>query len=176
MRSGALILLTWLAAAGIAGPAAAEQPVLDAANTPPPAASEPATAERAAEHLGRPAVKLDRLDFPEHVSHRTAYVAFLKKVLRREAARADWGAGYGARIEYRFSVTDLNLVEHAEVLTVTCAATGKLPKGKTARSRISFGGDPHKPRDAVQRVLQIVARGVITRLAELERARRNGSP
>jgi hypothetical protein len=51
---------------------------------------------------------------------------------------------------------------------------GKLPKGKVARSDIQYGGDPRSPRKVVRQVLEIVARGVITRLAELERNRREG--
>jgi hypothetical protein len=125
--------------------------------------------------VGRPVVKLDRLEFPENVANAAAYASHLKRVLRREAARADWGAGRGARIEYRFAVTTLALTHTGDVLTVTCAAVGKLPKGKTARSRIRFGGDPTRPGRIVKRVLEIVARGVITRLAELERVRRTGS-
>jgi hypothetical protein len=86
--------------------------------------------------------------------------------------RADWGAGAKNRIEYRFFVTELTLTEEEGVLRVRCTAVGKLPKGKTAKSRLSFSGDPHKKSELVKRVLDIVARGVITRLAELERVRR----
>jgi hypothetical protein len=103
------------------------------------------------------------------------YERHLRQVLRREARRADWGAGEGHRIEYRFSVDKLELSHEGYVLKVHCSATGKLPKGKAARSRLTYGGDPQKPREVISRVLEIVARGVITRLSELERARRGAT-
>ncbi|MBN1605797.1 MAG: hypothetical protein JW940_04150 [Polyangiaceae bacterium] len=171
MRLGALVLAGCLCAGAFSAPTAAQSQELESSL----ASAEGPSPCAAAERVGRPVVKLDRLEFPENVANAAAYVAHLKRVLRREAARADWGAGRGARIEYRFSVTKLTLAHKGDVLAVTCAAVGKLPKGKIARSRISFGGDPNKPRDVVKRVLEIVARGVITRLAELERLRRTGA-
>jgi hypothetical protein len=176
MRRGSLVLAAFLCAGMFAGLAAAQSP--EAQPTPresSPRSADESAAQATAQRVGRPVVKLDRLQFPENVANAAVYVSHLKRVLRREAARADWGAGRGARIEYRFSVTTLTLTHAADVLTVTCAAVGRLPKGKTARSRISFGGDPSKSREVVKRVLEIVARGVITRLAELERERRTRS-
>jgi hypothetical protein len=59
------------------------------------------------------------------------------------------------------------------VLKVRCTAFGRLPKGKTARSKLEFGGDPRDTRKVIDHVLTIVARGVLSRLAELERNRRS---
>jgi hypothetical protein len=98
--------------------------------------------------------------------------AHLRSTLRREARRADWGASSDSKISYRFFVEQLELREEAGVLHVTCTAVGRLPKGKSAKSHIVFGGDPRDRKKVVERVLDIVARGVVTRLAELERARR----
>jgi hypothetical protein len=58
------------------------------------------------------------------------------------------------------------------VLKVSCTALGRLPKGKSARSRLDFGGDPRRGQKVIRHVLEIVARGVVTRLAALERERR----
>jgi hypothetical protein len=58
------------------------------------------------------------------------------------------------------------------VLNVHCTALGRLPGGKSARSHIAFGGNPQQRERVLKSVLEIVARGVITRLAALERARR----
>ena len=58
------------------------------------------------------------------------------------------------------------------VLRVRCTAFGRLPSGKTAKSHLDYGGDPKAHGEVVKRVLEMVARGVITRLAELERVRR----
>ena len=59
------------------------------------------------------------------------------------------------------------------MLKVRCTALGRLPKGKTARSKLEFGGDPKDPRKVIDHVLTIVARGVLARLADLERDRRS---
>ena len=59
------------------------------------------------------------------------------------------------------------------VLKVRCTAFGRLPKGKTARSKLEFGGDPKDPQKVVDHVLGIVARGVLSRLADMERDRRS---
>lgn len=124
------------------------------------------------EHRGRPTVILDRLELPDDVADAPRYERYLRRILKREARRATWGAGRGSRIEYRFKVTKLSLVMRGDVLTVSCSARGLLPGNKSARSSLSFGGDPRKPQQLVERVLEIVARGVITRLAEIERIRR----
>lgn len=136
------------------------------------AAEPPPTPVALAKSKGRPKVKLDRLDFPHDVVGRRYFEKRLRFMLKKEARRADWGAGRESTIEYRFAVTELSFDKSGEVLRVTCAAVGKLPGGKTAKSRLSFGGDPNKRNALVENVLGIVARGVITRLAELERIRR----
>ena len=122
----------------------------------------------------RPHVKLDRLQLPAELSASDAkeFEKHLRGTLKREARRADWGADDKSRISYRFFVEQLELREEAGVLHVTCTALGRLPKGKSAKSHIAFGGDPRERKKVVEHVLDIVARGVVTRLAELERARR----
>ncbi len=121
---------------------------------------------------GRPKIQLDRLDFPQDVRNWRYFKKRLRETLRRETRRAIWGAGHGSTITYRFAVTDLAVTEENGVLRVSCTAVGQLPKGKTAKGSLSFGADPRQRNAAVNQVLQIVARGVITRLAELERVRR----
>ena len=138
----------------------------------PPAAPLAAEGREAKHRRGRPKVVLDELRFPEGVAGAAYFKKHLKKALTREARRARWGAGSKNRIEYRFYVTKLELAEKDSVLHVTCTAIGKLPKGKSAKSHLAFSGEPRKKNQLVRRVLEIVARGVITRLAELERVRR----
>lgn len=121
---------------------------------------------------GKPKIVLDRLDFPKKIVGSKAYEKFLKRRLLREAYRADWGAGRGSRIEIRFKVAKLDIVNDGDVLRVSCTAVGRLPNGKVAKSNLSFGGHPSKRGKVVRSVLEIVARGVITRLSELERIRR----
>jgi hypothetical protein len=159
-----------------AGAAGALFALLSAAPPAQAAAPEPSAAAQSAPNAqrprGRPEVKLDRLDFPSNLANSKFFEQRLRKALAREARRADWGAGRGSRIEYRFSVTELELERDGDVLRVRCAAVGRLPGGKSAKSRLAFGGEPHNRNKIVERVLEIVARGVITRLAELERVRR----
>ncbi len=126
----------------------------------------------AAPATGRPRIKLDRLELPASLGDAKEYESHLRVTLKREARRADWGASTGSKISYRFFVQQLELREEGGVLHVTCTALGRLPKGRSAKSHIAFGGDPRERKKVVEHVLDIVARGVVTRLAELERARR----
>jgi hypothetical protein len=136
-------------------------------------AKEPALVAPEDGPAGRPHIELDRLvvppSFPEH--QRIARV--LEKVLKHEARRVQWGAGQGNRITYRFYLEQLDVSVERGVLKVRCTAFGRLPKGKTARSKLEFGGDAREPRKVIDHVLSIVARGVLSRLAELERERRS---
>ena len=123
------------------------------------------------EPTGRPKVKLNRLTFPS-IPQASYYKNHLQRSLHREALVADWGAGEGSVIEYRFRVDRLEIETEAGLVRVHCAATGELPRGKNATSQLTFSGDPAGQRQLVEQVLAIVARGVITRLAQIEHARR----
>jgi hypothetical protein len=120
---------------------------------------------------GRPRISIDRLTFPP-MAGSEGYVRHLTSVLRREARRVDWGAGRNNRIPLRFTVEKLVLVAKGSALEVRCSARGELPGGRRARSRLAYGGDPKQAQKLVERVLEIVARGVVGRLAEMERERR----
>lgn len=144
-----------------------------------PAAAEPEVATDAPfapgirEHSpGRPRVTLDSLTFPRTHPRAAELERHFKQKLRQAAHRADWGAGRGASIEFRVVVEELAVTESGGVLKVSCTALGRLPKGKSARSRIDFGGDPKRESQVLRHVLEIVARGVVARLAALERERR----
>jgi len=152
--------------------------VSEQASAGPPAASRSSDSVpiapgigRAAQ-AGRPNVSLDALVFPASVANAAALERHFRHMLRRAARRADWGAGRSARIEYRVVVEELEITEVGGVLRVRCTALGRLPRGKSARSHLDFGGDPRNRRAVVERVLEMVARGVVTRLAALERERR----
>lgn len=121
---------------------------------------------------GRPEVHLDSLSFPQNIQDAKAFEKHLKRALKREAYRADWGAGRANRIEYRFEVTELKFTLEDGALRIHCSAMGRLPGGRRAKSELSFGGHPGERIKLTKQVLGIVARGVITRLAELERRRR----
>ena len=121
---------------------------------------------------GRPTVVLDQLDFPKEVVDHAEFRAHLLRFLKREAARADWGAGGGNRIEYRFEVSQLRFVVSEDALTIHCSAVGRLPGGHSAKSELSFGGSLLERKKLTKKVLGIVAHGVLVRLSELERRRR----
>ena len=122
--------------------------------------------------VGRPKVKLNRLTFPS-MPQGSYYKKHLERSLQREARKADWGAGEGSVIHYRVRVDSLRIEAAGDVVRVHCSATGELPNGKSARSRLSFSGAPAAERKLVEEVLSLVARGVVTRLAELEHRRRS---
>jgi hypothetical protein len=121
---------------------------------------------------GRPKIVLDYLELPADVAAAAQTRKQLKTILYRETRRVRWGAGTGSTITYRFYVTKLGFEQQGDVLRVTCHAVGKLPRGKTAKSTLTFSGPASERNALVQRVLEIVARGVVTRLAEMERIRR----
>jgi hypothetical protein len=135
------------------------------------AADDDAPASRASKAHGHPKVTLDRLDLTK-VPLARSDEAFLRKALADEAKRADWGAGASAHIEYRFQLDELSVTEEPRVVRIRCTASGFLPKGRRAKSHITFGGAPNERQALVHHVLEIVARGVVTRLSELERRRR----
>lgn len=121
---------------------------------------------------GRPHIVLDRLVVPNTVPEYKRVSRVLEKVLKREAYRVQWGAGRENRIVYRFFLEQLDVTIEKGVYKVRCTAFGRLPKGKTARSKLELGGDPRNPRKIIDEVLAIVARGVLARLADQERERR----
>lgn len=121
---------------------------------------------------GHPTIHLDRLVFPSDLVGAAQFEKYLRRVLKREAHRADWGARGGNRIEYRLAVEELKYTLDGRTLRIHCRAVGRLPGGQTAKSELTFGGDIAERIKLTQQVLEIVGRGVITRLAELERRRR----
>ncbi len=137
-----------------------------------PRSSQAKAKTKPAKPRGKPQVTLDALVFPDDVPSAREFERHLKHALRREARRADWGVGAGAKIEYRFIVEELAITLDGNVLRVRCTALGRLPKGRSARSRLDYGGNPAHRNEEVKKVLVIVARGVMTRLADIERRRR----
>lgn len=147
---------------------------LAAVTRPAHAAAPPrgsSSVEAARTSAGRPRIKLNRLTFPT-IPEASYYKNHLTRSLSQASARADWGAGAGSVIEYRFRVDRLDIETRDGLVRVHCEATGELPNGKHASSRLSFSGDPAQRRQLVEKVLTIVGSGVITRLAQIEHARR----
>jgi hypothetical protein len=157
VRALLILLVAGLTALGWPASAVAKEPVLIGPEDGPE---------------GMPHVVLDRLVVPNTVPEYKRVTRVLEKALKHEARRVQWGAGRESRISYRFFLEELEVTIENGVYKVRCTALGRLPKGKSARSKLELGGDPRDPRKIIDQVLVIVARGVLARLADLERDRR----
>jgi hypothetical protein len=78
-------------------------------------------------------------------------------------------------IHYRVRVDSLRIEAAGDVVRVHCSATGELPNGKSARSRLSFSGAPAAERQNwSEEVSEPGPRVESSRaLAELEHRRRS---
>ena len=173
-RTLALLLLSAFGSWSLPGLANSGQAGAASARAPRHAArliEDPSLGRR----VGRPNIRLNKLELPQ-VPGQAGLARYLRRTLAHEARKLDWGAGQGAHVEYRFVVASLTVLEKSNVVTVSCTARGYLPGGRRARSRLTFGGDPKARASVIRKVLEIVARGVLTRLAELERNRRGIAP
>ena len=149
------------------GAAADPDDTTEDTDAPPPIARGVAPPQKS-----RPDVRLDRLELPPGLPQQSALVRHLRRHLTRTAHRADWGAKRGAKIEYRVKIEELSIREGNGVIHVRCTALGSLPKGRTTRTFIDYGGNPAQRQRVIEHVLEIVAEGVVTRLASIERGRR----
>jgi len=97
----------------------------------------------------------------------------LARVVRRLLAHAIKRANFGKAHKVRFSarVTVLEMIEHGDVLKVRCTMVGRLSDGTSARSRLEFGGKPSEKTALRNKVLGMVADGLVTRLAQMARDR-----
>ncbi|HSU41435.1 MAG TPA: hypothetical protein VLJ38_17780 [Polyangiaceae bacterium] len=157
----------WALAACALTVSAAAEPDESDPDEPPPIARGVAPRE-----VGRPTVKLDRLELPAGFPRNTELERHFREQLKHAARHADWGAKRGAKIEYRVKLEELSVRDGERVVHVRCTALGSLPKGRTTRTFIDFGGSPNERDKVVRHVLEIVARGIVTRLAAIERERR----
>jgi len=163
VSSCALVLIAVLLSLELAAPSALAAP------------ADPGSSEVRAAARGRPKIVVDRVQLGEAVENPWLVRKQLLPILKREARHADWGAGRGSRVTFRFELTELRLDQQGDVLRVHCQAVGHLPHGRRARGGLTYSGDAAQRNELVERTLEIVARGVITRLAELERKRRGAA-
>ena len=96
----------------------------------------------------------------------------LEKLLKREARRADWGGAAYGPVQASIEIRELVAIVDGDVVRVTCAGVGKIPGIGAAKSKFSFGGRPSERAKLEKHVLELVARGIVTRLAEMARQRR----
>lgn len=116
---------------------------------------------------GKARVKWSRIDVPEG-KDAARLTTLLRKMLDKAVKQTDFGDVRVMTASAR--IVDLRTTKDGDVLRVTCALSGKLEGGQGARSKISLGGDPNRAAELEAEVLQAVANGLVTRLAELARA------
>lgn len=94
----------------------------------------------------------------------------LRGLLVEASRRADWGKGVTWKLSA--NVGELRWERSEDVLRLDVVVVGKIEGGPSARSRIRVGGRPAERSKLEREALQIVATGLVTRLAELSRAQR----
>lgn len=97
--------------------------------------------------------------------------ALLKNILKDESRKVDWGKKLLDPLDATISVKDFKTEVHGDVVRVSCSATGKIKGLGVAKSRFSYGGHPHEKAKLEKHVLELVSRGIVTRLAEMVRER-----
>ncbi|MFO0592740.1 MAG: hypothetical protein U0441_34675 [Polyangiaceae bacterium] len=119
-------------------------------------------------HAGKTSVTWAKIDVPDR-DDAAAFQKTLKKLLDQAAKKANFG---GAKsLSFTVKVTEMTSETKGDVHRVTCAIVGRIPGGPSAKSRISFGGSPADKAKLEKQVLGMVAHAVVTRLAEMSRAR-----
>ena len=95
---------------------------------------------------------------------------FLKQVVESQAMRTDWGPHARTPLEARLEVTQFAIARSKDVVRVTCTGTGKLNGGPSVRSHFSMGGRPAGQAELERRVLTMLGRGIVGRLAQIARS------
>jgi hypothetical protein len=93
----------------------------------------------------------------------------VRTLLHKAARPLDFGSG--KRVEVVVKLTELSVEESGDLIRVTCTMVGRLKGGGSARSHISFGGKPKRRKELERQVLSMVSEGVMSRLAEMARAK-----
>lgn len=96
--------------------------------------------------------------------------AMMRQILEKEGRRADWGKKRKEPVEAELVVKELHAVHEGDVVKVTCTAVGKIKGLGAARSKFSYSGLPHEQAKLEKHVLELVARGIVTRLADMAKA------
>jgi hypothetical protein len=90
-------------------------------------------------------------------------------MLKEASRKVDFGKS--GKVSLRAKITEYIVEKRGDVLHIRCTVVGRLEGGPSAKSRISFGGDPNDPKGLEKQVLSMVAQGVTSRLAALAKAR-----
>lgn len=117
---------------------------------------------------GRTAVTWTRIAVPEG-DDAVPLEKSLKKLLDKAARKANFGKV--KKLSLSVKVTTFSSEQKGDVHRVSCTIVGHIPGGPSAKSHISFGGAPADKAKLEQQVLTMVSNAVVTRLAEIVRAR-----
>lgn len=96
----------------------------------------------------------------------------LRGLLKEASRKADFGKAGKVLLQAR--ILEYVVEKKGDVLKIRCTVVGRLEGGPSAKSRISFGGDPKDPKALEKQVLTMVAHGVTSRLAALAKAKNAG--
>ncbi len=94
----------------------------------------------------------------------------LRKLLVKASKKASFG-DRGGKVKVSARVTELAWEDKGDVVRLSCTVVGRIEGGPSAKSRISFGGAPAQRAALEKQVLEMVANGVVTRLAEIAKSR-----
>lgn len=114
-------------------------------------------------------VQWTRIDVPEG-KDAARLSKLLKSLLKQAAKKADFGKLKSVKLSAR--IVEFTAIEKGDVLQVSCTIRGRLEGGPGARSHISFGGSPKERAQLEKQVLTMVANGLVTRLAEMAKTKK----
>lgn len=117
---------------------------------------------------GKATVEWTRVDAPEGKDG-DRIARTLRSLLKEASRKADFGKS--GKVALRAKITEYVVEKKGDVLRIRCTVIGRVEGGASAKSRISFGGDPNDPRALEKQVLTMVAHGVTSRLAAIARSR-----
>ncbi|MDI1482769.1 hypothetical protein [Polyangium sp. y55x31] len=117
---------------------------------------------------GKATVEWTRVDAPEGKDG-DRIARTLRGLLKEASRKADFGKS--GKVALRAKITEYVVEKRGDVLRIRCTVIGRVEGGASAKSRISFGGDPNDPRALEKQVLTMVAHGVTSRLAAIARSR-----
>jgi hypothetical protein len=129
-----------------------------------------ATLAPASDAFARPkaTVEWTRVDAPEG-KEGDRIARALRNLLKEASRKADFGKS--GKVALRARITEYVVEKRGDVLRIRCTVIGRVVGGPSAKSRISFGGDPNDPKGLEKQVLTMVAHGVTSRLAAIARSR-----
>lgn len=126
-----------------------------------------AHAEVARGSRGSARVDVAKVDVPASRPDAYRLEATLRSLIKKAARGADFGDG--ERILLRARLEELRHEKRGDVVRIHCTIAGRIEGGKGARSHIRYGGRADQAAKLEKQVLEMVARGLVARLAAIAR-------